>query len=163
MGPGWQICCSTLDFLKHLSLGMDIQAWDCPVLCTDPNIESNIIGAIQAGVKQSKEMFTERCQLLVCIIEKETKTVLYQKIKRICLCDAGVPSQVMLRNNVFPPERIKAQYIANVALKANIKIGGSNNYVDRDLNSGVPTMYVGLDVSHPSPGKSFLFQQERLF
>lgn len=57
----------------------------------------------------------------------------------------------MLSKHVSSAGSIKDQYIANVALKANIKIGGTTNYVDRPLSDKL-TMYVGIDVTHPAPG-----------
>lgn len=49
----------------------------------------------------------------------------------------------------------QAQYMANVMLKFNIKLGGINHTIDRSV-LGVfgdgKTMLVGCDVTHPSPG-----------
>jgi len=47
------------------------------------------------------------------------------------------------------------QYYANVALKVNMKMGGVNHTLDpKSLTwlKGMPTMLVGMDVTHPGPG-----------
>ena len=59
----------------------------------------------------------------------------------------------MLFKNVSSPDRIKDQYIANVALKANIKIGGSTNIISSSL-SDKTCMFLGMDVTHPAPGSA---------
>ena len=91
----------------------------------------------------AKTKFKVRPQLIVCVIEKG-QNWLYEKIKQVCLCQAGIVSQVMLAQHLT--YEIKDQYIANVALKANIKIGGASNYVDVKLTEKT-TMFVGIDVS----------------
>jgi len=49
------------------------------------------------------------------------------------------------------------QYFANVALKFNLKLGGRNQFLDKDklgiIQDG-KTMIVGIDVTHPSPGSA---------
>ena len=49
-----------------------------------------------------------------------------------------------------------ANYFANVLLKVNLKLGGINHCFGEDIEaldtlSNVPTMFVGIDVSHPAP------------
>lgn len=138
---------------KWAKAGMNIgNVKDCPVLITNPGVFTNIRGGIQHAFREATEMFRKRCQLIVCVMEKESKRGQYYKeIKRVCLCEAGVASQVMLSKNVLPANMIKDQYIANVALKANIKLGGASNYVSGSLTRK-SAMFVGLEVSHPPPG-----------
>ena len=125
---------------------------DCPILITNPGVFSNIRGSIQHAFREASEKFRTRCQMIVCILSKENKRgQFYKEIKRVCLCEAGVTSQVMLSMNVLPAHQIKDQYIANVALKANIKLGGASNSIDRVLTQK-SAMFVGIDVSHPPPG-----------
>ena len=48
-----------------------------------------------------------------------------------------------------------ATYFINVALKFNLKLGGTNHIlkeVDMGIISKGQTMVVGIDVIHPSPG-----------
>ncbi|KAI9795475.1 MAG: hypothetical protein M1833_007005 [Piccolia ochrophora] len=52
-------------------------------------------------------------------------------------------------------ERGRPQYLANVALKWNLKQGGVNQQIPSNklgILSSAKTMVVGIDVTHPSPG-----------
>ena len=54
-------------------------------------------------------------------------------------------------------QRFDLQYFANVALKFNLKKGGTNQSLDPSklgIVSQGKTMVVGIDVTHPSPGSS---------
>ncbi|KAI0871010.1 ribonuclease H-like domain-containing protein [Hypoxylon argillaceum] len=54
-------------------------------------------------------------------------------------------------------ERGDDQYLRNIALKVNLKIGGDNHLVEPSalgLISEDKTMIVGMDVTHPSPGSA---------
>ena len=54
-------------------------------------------------------------------------------------------------------EKPDAQYLANVALKWNLKRGGVNHSLSNDklpVISQGKTMLVGMDVTHPSPGST---------
>lgn len=45
------------------------------------------------------------------------------------------------------------RYLANLCLKINLKLGGVNTYVKGGLQKhNVPTIVMGADVFHPSPG-----------
>jgi hypothetical protein len=49
------------------------------------------------------------------------------------------------------------QYYANVALKFNAKLGGTNHSLDNNAMAWLrqqPTMLVGMDVTHPGPGSA---------
>lgn len=88
----------------------------------------------------------KKCQLLICIIDKSVP-FLYSYIKKTLLTEAGVVSQCMLFKHVCDPDRIKDTYICNVALKANIKIGGASNHVSSlgNLPEKDLTMFIGAD------------------
>lgn len=51
------------------------------------------------------------------------------------------------------------QYLANVALKINVKVGGRNTFLVDALSSSIPlfrdkpTIIFGADVTHPHPGE----------
>ncbi|GJR92071.1 argonaute 1-like protein [Tanacetum coccineum] len=77
-------------------------------------------------------------------------------LKRICETDLGIVSQCCLTKHVF---RMSKQYLANVALKINVKVGGRNTVLADALSrripnvSDVPTIIFGADVTHPHPGE----------
>jgi hypothetical protein len=60
----------------------------------------------------------------------------------------GVMTQCMLAKHLFTP---KVTYCANLALKINVKLGGTNSHCDPSselpvLGAKVPTMIFGADV-----------------
>jgi eukaryotic translation initiation factor 2C len=77
-------------------------------------------------------------------------------LKRICETELGLISQCCLTKHVF---KISKQYLANVSLKINVKMGGRNTVlVDAiscriPLVSDIPTIIFGADVTHPENGE----------
>jgi eukaryotic translation initiation factor 2C len=140
--------------LKKWSIaGMNIKNFNVPVIVANPNVAGNIKGALMNGFKQATSALKQRCQMLICVVDGDKR--LYEQIKTICLCEAGVMSQCMLQKHVGRAEAIKDQYIANVALKANIKLGGTTNTIDTLPSKQYPdTMFIGIDVTHPAPGSA---------
>ncbi|WVY94274.1 hypothetical protein V8G54_033362 [Vigna mungo] len=76
-------------------------------------------------------------------------------LKRICETDLGLIFQCCLTKHVF---KINKQYLANVALKINVKMGGRNTVLLDALSwriplvSDIPTIIFGADVTHPESG-----------
>ncbi|XP_062030666.1 protein argonaute 1-like [Rosa rugosa] len=93
---------------------------------------------------------------LLVVILPDNNGSLYGDLKRICETDLGLVSQCCLTKHVF---RMSKQYLANVALKINVKVGGRNTVlVDAisrriPLVSDRPTIIFGADVTHPHPGE----------
>ncbi|CAM0944727.1 unnamed protein product [Alopecurus aequalis] len=77
-------------------------------------------------------------------------------IKRICETDLGLVSQCCLTKHIF---KRSPQYLANVALKINVKVGGRNTVLVDALSRRIPlvsdrpTIIFGADVTHPHPGE----------
>ncbi|KAG7012021.1 Protein argonaute 16, partial [Cucurbita argyrosperma subsp. argyrosperma] len=71
-----------------------------------------------------------------------------------CLCDFEIVTQCI------SPTKINDQYITNVLLKINSKLGGINSLLAIEhapcvpLIKDTPTLILGMDVSHGSPGRS---------
>ncbi|GAB4850453.1 argonaute 1 [Ancistrocladus abbreviatus] len=93
---------------------------------------------------------------LLIVILPDNNGSLYGDLKRICETDLGIVSQCCLTKHVF---RMSKQYLANVALKINVKVGGRNTVlldaISRriPLVSDQPTIIFGADVTHPHPGE----------
>ncbi|XP_050220335.1 protein argonaute 1 [Mercurialis annua] len=93
---------------------------------------------------------------LLIVVLPDNNGSLYGDLKRICETDLGLVSQCCLTKHVF---RMSKQYLANVALKINVKVGGRNTVlVDAisrriPLVSDRPTIIFGADVTHPHPGE----------
>ncbi|KAJ3672312.1 hypothetical protein LUZ60_007033 [Juncus effusus] len=99
----------------------------------------------------------ERKELdLLIVILPDNNGSLYGDLKRICETDLGLVSQCCLTKHVF---RMSKQYLANVALKINVKVGGRNTVLVDALSRRIPlvsdrpTIIFGADVTHPHPGE----------
>ncbi|PSR84669.1 Protein argonaute 1B like [Actinidia chinensis var. chinensis] len=93
---------------------------------------------------------------LLIVILPDNNGSLYGDLKRICETDLGIVSQCCLTEHVF---KMNKQYLANVALKINVKVGGRNTVLVDALSrriplvSDKPTIIFGADVTHPHPGE----------
>ncbi|XP_008812792.1 protein argonaute 1B-like [Phoenix dactylifera] len=93
---------------------------------------------------------------LLIVILPDNNGSLYGDLKRICETELGLVSQCCLTKHVF---RMSKQYLANVALKINVKVGGRNTVLMDALTrriplvSDSPTIIFGADVTHPHPGE----------
>ncbi|XP_022767080.1 protein argonaute 1-like isoform X3 [Durio zibethinus] len=93
---------------------------------------------------------------LLIVILPDNNGSLYGDLKRICETDLGIVSQCCLTKHVF---KMRKQYLANLALKINVKVGGRNmvlvDAISRriPLVSDQPTIIFGADVTHPHPGE----------
>ncbi|KAL5542061.1 hypothetical protein UlMin_009771 [Ulmus minor] len=94
-------------------------------------------------------------ELLLAILPDNNGS-LYGDLKRICETDLGIISQCCLTKHVF---KISKQYLANVSLKINVKMGGRNTVLLDAIScriplvSDVPTIIFGADVTHPENGE----------
>ncbi|CAI9271843.1 unnamed protein product [Lactuca saligna] len=91
---------------------------------------------------------------ILCILPERKNSDIYGPWKRICLVDHGIVTQCIA------PTRINDQYVTNVLLKVNAKMGGINSLLSMEfanaipLVSRTPTIIFGMDVSHGSPGRA---------
>ncbi|CAD6932562.1 unnamed protein product [Tilletia controversa] len=95
-------------------------------------------------------------QLIVCLLEAN-QPQLYESIKRVAMKELfmPVPTQcVNVKKARIGFGTVSDQYVANVGMKINVKIGGGNHAVSsQDLPNLPPTtMLMGADVTHPPPG-----------
>ncbi|XP_057981140.1 protein argonaute 4B-like, partial [Malania oleifera] len=93
-------------------------------------------------------------QLILCLLPERKNSDIYGPWKRRNLSDLGVVTQCIA------PTRVNDQYLTNVLLKINAKLGGMNSLLSVEcspsipLVSRTPTLVIGMDVSHGSPGRS---------
>lgn len=86
---------------------------------------------------------------MVLVVLPTASKVTYGRVKYWGDVKAGIHSVCVLAENLDKG----AQYYANVALKFNLKCGGVNQLLEKQLgflNNG-NTMVVGIDVAHPAP------------
>ena len=101
-----------------------------------------------------------RVGFVLCVLDGSADT--YERVKSLYDQQLGVVSQCMLPKHLGGGDRgPNPQYMANLTLKINAKLGGTNVVVARPQGgvaipglSEAPTMLFGADVSHPSPGSA---------
>ncbi|CZR64330.1 related to argonaute like post-transcriptional gene silencing protein QDE-2 [Phialocephala subalpina] len=75
---------------------------------------------------------------------------LYERVKRNAECRFGIVSQCV---NVAHVQKAQPQYCSNVCMKVNAKLGGTTSKVIATQPFFTrPTMIIGADVSHATPG-----------
>lgn len=142
---------------KCKSSGIDLDLKPSSILETD---DLSIIEdqkrrpAAVAQISQTIEKFgnMKSISFILALLQKQ-EDFLYPAIKRLCAVDFGVHSQCLWLKKALD-ERGREQYLGNVALKLNTKLGGINHLLGKEAMSwlrGKSTILVGIDVTHPSP------------
>ncbi|KAE8023197.1 hypothetical protein FH972_008926 [Carpinus fangiana] len=127
-----------------------------------PQFESthvlNNVSLLESKLKKIHKAASNNLQLLVCIMERKHKG--YADLKRIAETSIGVVSQCCLYHNL---SKLSSQFLANLALKINAKVGGCTvalfnslpSQIPRLLKSDEPVIFMGADVTHPHPLDDF--------
>ena len=90
--------------------------------------------------------------LLVFLLHDKANPTIYKVIKSVCEVDFGIPSQVMIVEKALK-DKGQMQYLGNIGLKINCKLGGINSSVEEPLFKRSKYMILGGDSSHPSSGE----------
>lgn len=104
--------------------------------------------------QQLKERLPAPPQFLLCLLSDRKNSEIYGPWKRKCLTMFGIINQCLA------PMRVDDNYLGNVLLKINAKLGGINSLLQLEdsravpIVSKTPTIILGTDVSHASPGQS---------
>ncbi|XVF03276.1 hypothetical protein REPUB_Repub04eG0247500 [Reevesia pubescens] len=113
---------------------------------------------LESKLKKIHRAASNNLQLLICIMEKKHKG--YADLKRIADTSVGVVSQCCLYPNLG---KLSSQFLANLALKINAKVGGCTvalynslpSQIPRLLRPDEPVIFMGADVTHPHPLDDF--------
>ncbi|CAK7349045.1 unnamed protein product [Dovyalis caffra] len=115
-------------------------------------------GSPLARVERMFELIREKLpgppEFILCVLAERKNSDIYGPWKKISLSDFGIVTQCI------SPTKINDQYLTNVLLKINSKLGGINSLLAIEQSSHIPlimdtpTMILGMDVSHGSPGRS---------
>ncbi|KAH9165409.1 Piwi-domain-containing protein [Lactarius sanguifluus] len=142
---------------KYRNSGIDLALKPFSILETD---DLSIIEdqkrrpAAVARISRAIERFGNMKNIsFVLVLLQKQDDFLYPGIKRLCAVDFGVHSQCLWLKTALD-EKGREQYLANVALKLNTKLGGINHLLGQEAMSWLrekPTILVGIDVTHPSP------------
>lgn len=127
-----------------------------------PQFESmqllNNVKLLESKLNKIHRAAFNNLQLLICIMERKHKG--YADLKRIAETSIGVVSQCCLYTNLG---KLSSQFLANLALKINAKVGGCTVALYNSLPSQIPrlfrydepVMFMGADVTHPHPLDDF--------
>lgn len=116
-------------------------------------LESNIISIAK------KAKTEDQCNFLLFILPRQD-TPLYSAIKRACDLKVGILNSCSILNTFTKKRRgtenFDAMTYAQMAMKINIKLGGSNHKLSKKDSQGlfdknnVPIFILGADVTHPT-------------
>ncbi|KAJ9705630.1 hypothetical protein PVL29_003615 [Vitis rotundifolia] len=118
----------------------------------------NNVSLLESKLKKIHTAALNNLQLLICIMERKHKG--YADLKRIAETSIGVVSQCCLYQNLG---KSSSQFLANLALKINAKVGGCTvalynslpSQIPRLLRPDEPVIFMGADVTHPHPLDDF--------
>ncbi|KAG8683770.1 hypothetical protein FRC11_013096 [Ceratobasidium sp. 423] len=106
-------------------------------------------------IKKALMTINPKPRIVMIVLSSQDKAI-YNGIKHLCDVQLDVLT-VCVQASRFKDD--KPQYNANVALKFNAKLGGINHSIDPQDKvmawvRAQPTMMIGSDVTHPSPGSA---------
>eukprot|EP00923_Selenidium_pygospionis_P054274 GHVN01094534.1.p1 GENE.GHVN01094534.1~~GHVN01094534.1.p1 ORF type:complete len:742 (-),score=97.64 GHVN01094534.1:734-2959(-) len=106
------------------------------------------IGNIENALRDAKRHDRELQLILVILNDGDSDT--YGEVKRVDSI-LGVPSQCVLRKNVVNKRISNVNFLANLVLKINPKLGGTNLTLSSYIPfiKEAPTIVFGADVTHP--------------
>lgn len=115
----------------------------------------NPVDRVERMLNQMKSRLPKPPHFLLCILPERKNSDLYGPWKKKFLSDLGVINQCIAPPNM---KKVNDQYLTNVALKINAKVGGLNSVLSVEFAHRIPkismkpTIIIGMDVSHGSPG-----------
>ncbi|CAI2172161.1 19284_t:CDS:10 [Funneliformis geosporum] len=146
-------------FVKELVItsrqqGMDIEEGNPRVNYIRPHGDAQTYQRmIEQEYENALTHFQNVLQLMLFILPDDDEKR-YRAIKYTTDTVLGVPSQCVQLEKV---QKKSKQYCANVALKINLKLGGTNQSLEEteipELSKG-PVMLLGADVTHPTGGRA---------
>lgn len=105
------------------------------------------------------EEIAEKSTKMLLVFLPSNDAYIYSRIKRWGDLEYGISTVCCLASElrIGTPEssRHRVQFFANLAMKINLKFGGANQILVGTTAGSLlsqETMFVGIDVTHPSPG-----------
>ncbi|CAK9867455.1 unnamed protein product [Sphagnum jensenii] len=111
--------------------------------------QNNLHFPAEERVKQMFKLLGRSRPMFILAILPDKDSEIYVPFKKMCEVVVGVASQCMVK-----PRQLNDQYLGNLALKINLKLGGYNSPLGPEMTTflGTSTVIFGMDVSHGSPG-----------
>lgn len=109
---------------------------------------------IEEAYKQTGSANKATPQIIFFVLKDHTAWV-YERLKKNADCRWAYPTQMLQVDHV---RRAQPQYCSNVSMKVNAKLGGQTSRIPGVGTASaffkVPTMVIGVDVSHGAPGSA---------
>ncbi|WZZ39724.1 hypothetical protein YC2023_035983 [Brassica napus] len=131
---------------------------DRPFALVEEEPQSKNLSAVKRVEKMIAKMKSkfpiDPPHFILCVLPERKNSDIYGPWKKVCLTEAGINTQCIC------PTKINDQYLTNVLLKINSKLGGINSLLGIECSSNIPlinkipTLILGMDVSHGSPGRA---------
>lgn len=120
-----------------------------PPIVNKQGPRGSVRAAFTEAVQSARSTFREPPQL-IWMVNPMSDQHAYGELKRMSDTEVGIVSQCMLMKHI---QKCSPQYIANILMKVNTKLGGKNAVIAGALPkvSASRTIIFGADVTHPSP------------
>jgi eukaryotic translation initiation factor 2C len=129
------------------AVGLSVPNQPPALLVGNPN--GDIKQIVNNAIQKATQTFGAPPDLILVLLPKAS-IPLYVALKSALDIHYGIASQVMLAEKALK-ERGQAQYIANIAMKVNVKLGGTNCTIDEPLFKKDRYMLIGGDLSLAGP------------
>ncbi|KAH9806843.1 ribonuclease H-like domain-containing protein [Melampsora americana] len=129
---------------KLNQLGINWTKGKIPIVRCQGTSLSDIRSALLDTGKQAFQAFGSGPQIIICVTEEKSQYYSMIKTESDQLADKGVTTQCMITKHL---RNAQDQYLTNLALKLNIKIGGTNHAVP-----ALGRITQGVDLSHQNLG-----------
>ncbi|KAL8404858.1 hypothetical protein RB594_009658 [Gaeumannomyces avenae] len=118
-----------------------------PVFLSYPSTNTTLGNIVEQAYQATGNANKMHPQMLFFIL-RDKSIINYERIKKSADCRYGLVSQCLQAVHV---RKNQPQYSTNVAMKVNAKLGGQTCKL-KGVSFSKPTMMIGVDVSHASPG-----------
>ncbi|KAG7440908.1 argonaute-like protein [Guyanagaster necrorhizus] len=115
----------------------------------------NSLNLIRSCLRHAMQTGPRPSFVLVLLMYRDN--FIYPGVKRIGDCELGLQTITMQLDKAMRKKK-QDQYLSNIALKVNTKLGGINHKLDDQAMRWLrkkKTMMVGIDVTHPAPETRF--------
>lgn len=129
--------------------GMPVQRQDPPIATANP--QGDMARTIAELLRKVESLNSVRPNLILFLLPTVAVEP-YATIKAICDTQYGIASQCMITEKAFSPKG-QQQYLGNIALKVNIKLGGANSRIEDPFLRRHRTLVIGCDAAHPNPSQ----------
>ncbi|KAF2563968.1 hypothetical protein F2Q70_00015739 [Brassica cretica] len=135
-------------------LGVFLSKYTLSSTFFEPSHILNNTTLLESKLKDIQRAASNNLQLIICVMERKHKG--YGDLKRIAETRIGVVTQCCLYTNIT---KLSSQFVSNLALKINAKIGGAMtelcnsipSHIPRLIRVDEPVIFMGADVTHPHP------------